>query len=105
MSGEQNNTVVVRILDKQYEVRCSSDQELDLHQAARFLDSKMQQIRHNGKLKSAEQIAIMAALNVSHELLIQQKQKDQYIHAMSKQIKVLNSKIDASLAKQEEIEL
>ena len=38
-------------------------------QAVAYLDGKMNEIRKAGKVMGAERIAVMAALNVAHELL------------------------------------
>ena len=38
-------------------------------QAVAYLDAKMNEIRKAGKVMGAERIAVMAALNVAHELL------------------------------------
>lgn len=62
-------TVEVSILDKDYLVACPEDQQDALRRAARHLDSKMREIRTTGKVLGSERIAVMAALNITHELL------------------------------------
>ena len=63
------NTVSVDILDKEYQVACPPDEEAALAGAARDLDRHMRDIRSTGKVIGLERVAIMAALNISHELL------------------------------------
>jgi len=63
------HTVTVNILDKDYQVSCPSDQEAELIVSASYLDKQMRSIRENGKVIGLERIAVMAALNISHELL------------------------------------
>ena len=63
------NTVSVDILEKEYQVACPPDEEMALTQAARYLDQHMRDIRSTGKVMGLERVAIMAALNISHELL------------------------------------
>lgn len=63
------NTVVVKILDKEYQVACPPEEQGALLQAAQYLDRQMRQIRTSGKVIGLERIAVMAALNISHELL------------------------------------
>ncbi|GAB3376697.1 cell division protein ZapA [Spongiibacter taiwanensis] len=63
------NTVVVKILDKEYQVACPPEEQAPLLQAAQYLDRQMRQIRTSGKVIGLERIAVMAALNISHELL------------------------------------
>ncbi|MCB1701429.1 MAG: cell division protein ZapA [Pseudomonadales bacterium] len=63
------HTVTVRILDKDYQVACPENQEAELLVSAKYLDSQMRTIRDSGKVIGLERIAVMTALNISHELL------------------------------------
>jgi len=65
----QPNTVTVRILDKDYQVACPAEQEAELIVSAKYLDKLMRGIRSTGKVVGLERIAVMAALNISYELL------------------------------------
>ncbi|MEM1114091.1 MAG: cell division protein ZapA [Pseudomonadota bacterium] len=65
----QPNTVTVTILDKEYQVACPEEQEAELVVSAKYLDKQMRGIRDSGKVIGLERIAVMAALNISHELL------------------------------------
>ena len=62
-------TVSVTILDKEYQVSCPPDEVDDLTRSARFLDERMREIRDGAKVFGIDRIAVMAALNISHELL------------------------------------
>ena len=62
-------TVSVHILDKEYQVACPAEQEAELIVSASYLDRQMRTIRETGKVIGLERIAVMAALNISHELL------------------------------------
>ena len=64
----QSQTVTVRILDKDYHIACPASQSTSLERAADYLDQKMREIRRSGKVIGAERIAVMAALNITHEL-------------------------------------
>ncbi|HEY0635129.1 MAG TPA: cell division protein ZapA [Gammaproteobacteria bacterium] len=61
----------VRLLDKDYAVTCPPEEREALLDSARLLDSKMREIRDSGKIIGTERIAVMAALNLAHELLLQ----------------------------------
>ena len=65
----QAGTVTVHILDKDYQVACPEDQQAELVVSARYLDKQMRSIRDTGKVIGLERIAVMAALNISYELL------------------------------------
>ncbi len=64
----QSQTVTVRILDKDYHIACPASESANLERAAEYLDKKMREIRRSGKVIGAERIAVMAALNITHEL-------------------------------------
>ncbi|MDJ0877043.1 MAG: cell division protein ZapA [Halieaceae bacterium] len=69
-------TVSVSILDKEYQVACPPEQEAELIVSASYLDKQMRSIRETGKVIGLERIAVMAALNISHELLQASEQED-----------------------------
>lgn len=69
-------TVSVSILDKEYQVACPPEQEAELIVSASYLDKQMRSIRESGKVIGLERIAVMAALNISHELLQASEQDD-----------------------------
>lgn len=66
---QNKNIANVSILDKQYQVACSQDGQEALALAANELDARMRAIRSSGSIIGLERIAVMAALNLSHELL------------------------------------
>jgi len=70
------STVTVNILDKEYQVACPPEQEAELVVSASYLDKQMRSIRESGKVIGLERIAVMAALNISHELLQASEQDD-----------------------------
>ena len=63
------DTVAVSILGKEYQVACPAEQHAELLLSARYLDEQMRAIRATGKVIGLERIAVMAALNIAHELL------------------------------------
>ena len=64
-----NETVFVKILDKEYQVACPREERHALMESAQLLDERMKAIRGSGAVIGLERIAVMAALNLSHELL------------------------------------
>jgi cell division protein ZapA len=65
-----NETVFVKILDKEYQVACPREERQALMESAQLLDERMKAIRGSGGVIGLERIAVMAALNLSHELLM-----------------------------------
>ena len=61
----------VSIMGRSYKVACAEEEREALLQAVTYLDRKMNEIKVAGKVASLERIAVMAALNITHELLSQ----------------------------------
>lgn len=64
-----SKAVDVAIMGREFRVTCPDEEREELLQAVTYLDKKMCEIRDNGKVVGSERIAIMAALNIAHELL------------------------------------
>lgn len=69
MTDPQRPTAEITLLDRQYVITCPPDKQDKLDRAARHLDRAMQNIHAQRKVVDRERIAIMAALNITHELL------------------------------------
>jgi len=69
MSDVKTSFLDVSILDREFRVACPEDERAELLDSVAYLDRKMREIRDAGKIASVERIAIMAALNITHELL------------------------------------
>lgn len=65
----ENKAVDVNIMGREFTVSCTEEDRPGLTNAVNFLDKKMRDIRDGGKIIGVERIAIMAALNLAHELL------------------------------------
>ena len=61
--------VDVNIMGREFAVACSEEERAGLMTAVGYLDKKMREIRDTGKVLGVERIAIMSALNLTHELL------------------------------------
>ena len=65
----ETSTLEVFILDKSYRINCPENEQESLRSSAQYLDRKMREIRGSGKVIGLERIAVITALNISHELL------------------------------------
>lgn len=59
----------VSIMGREFRVACAPDEQKALLQAVEYLNRKMQEIKDQGKVTGMDRLAIMAALNISHEFL------------------------------------
>jgi cell division protein ZapA len=90
-----NETITVRILDKEYQVACPADERQALLDSAHLLNERMKAIRGSSSLVGLERMAVMAALNLSHELL--QARQATGASANQADLQRLHDKIDKSL--------
>ncbi len=65
----QSNGVDIQVLNKKFTVSCTEDERPALDTAVNFLNKKMVEIKDNGNFIGIEKIAVMAALNLAHEVL------------------------------------
>lgn len=61
--------VKIQVLDREFLVACPDDEKGELLESAAYLSERMREIRDSGKVVGAERIAVMAALNITHEML------------------------------------
>jgi cell division protein ZapA len=100
----RQHTVSIDILDKSYQVACEPEQEAELKQAANDLDDQMRAIRSTGKVIGLERVAIMAALNLSHQVLVM-KSGGQPEDPLEDQLKSITSRIDEALFQLRQFEI
>ena len=67
MSGT-SEAVNVRLLDREYTVGVSADGRESLMAAARILDERMREVRGSNRMAAVDRVAVLAALNLAHEL-------------------------------------
>lgn len=101
--AEAPKTVEVNLLGRTYRVACTDAEREALMQAVAYLDAKMNEIRKAGKVMGAERIAVMAALNVAHELLSVKVGTGFDVGQAKRRITAIESQIDAAIAKQENL--
>lgn len=90
-------SVDVNILGREFTVSCTDEERQGLMDAVSYLDTKMHEIRDSGKVVGVERIAIMAALNLSHELL-NTKAGDVDIGDYKRRINAMQNQIDEAIA-------
>ncbi len=76
MQRDENN-VAIRVLDKEFLISCPEGARAELTASARLLDQRMREIKAGGRVYGLDRIAVMAALNLSHELLQARKELDE----------------------------
>ncbi len=98
-------TLHVTILDRDYGVACPAEEVDELKASARMLDERMRDIRKSGKIVGIERIAVMAALNMAHELLKARNELSSYDRITEKHLARLNEKIERAIAAARQLDL
>ena len=88
--------VNISILGRDFSVACPPDEQDALIEAASYLDGNMKEIQKTGKIIGADRVAIMAALNITNDLLKLQKATAGQV-AVQERLETLQERIDAAL--------
>lgn len=95
-------SIDVSIMGREFTVACTDEERAGLLEAVNYLDKKMHDIRDTGKVVGIDRIAIMAALNMSHELL-HTKTGDVDIGDYKRRISAMQNQIDEAMASQNKL--
>ena len=94
-------TLAIKILDRELRVACPDEERGELLDAVAYLAKKMREIRDAGKIASVERIAIMAALNITHELLSVKIGRGFDLADFKRRMNSMQAAIDQALAEQD----
>lgn len=89
--------VTISILGKELMVACPDSEREALSAAARYLDERMREVQDGGKVIGTERCAVMAALNLTNELLQLRKTANSVPSGLDERLQALNGKIEAAL--------
>lgn len=84
----------ISIMGRDFCINCPEEESDELHLAADYLDKKIQEIKAEGKVVGSESIAIIAALSITHELLMLQTGNGFDINEFRRRIGLMQEKID-----------
>jgi cell division protein ZapA len=96
-------TIEVTLLGRSYRVACGDDEREALLQAVAYLEAKMNEIKQAGKVAGTERIAVMAALNIAHELLSMRLGEGFDLGEAKRRISSIEAQLEAALARQEKL--
>lgn len=97
--------VVVQIQDKEFRIACPEGEQEGLMASARYLDARMREIRSSGKVVGADRIAMMAAINIAHELLQCKEKEKEYNKNSGTAVKSLHDKLQAAVNSLKQMDL
>jgi cell division protein ZapA len=97
--------VSVRILEKEYQVACLPEERSELLDSAEYLNGKMREIRDGANVVGLDRIAVMAALNLAHELLKLRGRGESVDTDVSQRIRQLRERVEGVLSRGQQLEL
>jgi len=94
----KSESLTINVMSKDYRVACPAEEVDSLKASAQLLDEKLQEIKQSGSVIGTERIAIMAALNMSNEILHGESQQQAH-HEIDQRIEALSSHLENSMRK------
>ena len=105
-STREKGALTVSLLGREFRVACPDGEEKQLLASADYLNRKLKEVRDTGKVSGNERIAIMAALNIAHELVSNQSSSPQSsafdATAIRRRIVAMQETLESALAADQE---
>lgn len=95
--SSSSEPVNVRLLEREYTIGVEPDERDSLLAAAKLLDGKMREIRGSNRMAAVDRIAVLAALNLAHELQQLRNETDSRDRELSRTLTDLQRKLDGLL--------
>lgn len=95
----------VSILDKEYKVACPPGEQSALLESAKYLDTRMRELRDSGSIIGAERIAVITALNIANDLLKAAHVDEELGKELPPRLKDLEAKISRALERARQLEI
>ncbi|HEX4619668.1 MAG TPA: cell division protein ZapA [Steroidobacteraceae bacterium] len=105
MSPPDQARVSVRIMEKEFVVGCAYEERSALLDAAEFLNTRMREIRDNGKVVGLDRVAVMAALNLAHEFLKLRDRETKLDGGVGQRVRALRERVEGALGKSQQLDL
>lgn len=97
--------VSIRILEKEYHVACQAGERHELLDSAELLDRRMREIRDSGKVVGLDRIAVMAALNITNELLHSRSRDESLETDVAGRLRSMRERVESALARGQQLDL
>jgi len=97
--------VTVKILDKDYRIACPAEEQNALLASADLLNSRMRELKEGGNVIGTDRIAVMAALNMTHEMIEIKDDSSSVSQSMSKRLRKMQEKIEDALQDTKQLEI
>jgi cell division protein ZapA len=105
VSPSEPARVSVRILEKEYFVACPYEERSALLDSAEQLNARMREIRDSGKVVGLDRIAVMVALNLTHEMQKLKEREAKLESELSGRLRTVRERVESTLEKTQQLEL
>jgi cell division protein ZapA len=102
---DDNKTLTVNIVGKDYQVACPAGEEDSLREAAQYLHSLMESIRASGRVVGLDRVAVMAALNISNELLQNRREQGAAAAQVSAKMQKLSDRVADAVSANKQLQI
>jgi len=99
------NSINIKIMGRDYQIACGQDEEKALKQAATYLNKQMNKVKNHGSTLSFEKLAVMTALNISHDLIQNSQQANDTKDGAQQFLSILEKKIESALQTSRQYEI
>ena len=86
--------VNIKILDREFTVGCEPAERDGLLAAAQLLDARMRELRGSNRMAALDRVAVLAALNLAHEFMQLQAEKQSREQVLNRTLGDMNRKLD-----------
>jgi cell division protein ZapA len=93
----------IKILDRDYKLAVNEEGREQLLRAVALVDDKMRMIRDSGRVSGVDRIAVMAALQIAHELLDGPGGTSRPSPDTARRVRQVNEELDAEIRRQENL--
>ncbi len=101
--SQEVKAIDVTVMGREFRVACPEEDEDALLASVDYLNRKMHEIRDAGKVIGVERIAIMAAMNIAHELLSTRVTGSFDVGEFKRRMHSMEEQLDLAIADQDEL--
>ncbi|NQY26980.1 MAG: cell division protein ZapA [Piscirickettsiaceae bacterium] len=100
-----SSPVLVKISGKEYQISCPEEEKKGLIASAELLHNNMEDIRATGKIVGTDRIAVMAALNLAHDLITLRDEDGSDANGLNQKILLMKEKVSNFLDEERQLDL
>ena len=99
--SQEIDIVAINVMGREFKIKCPKDKTSELQGASDYLNEKMQEVKHGDNHISIDRVAITAALNIAHELILEKQKAENNssnFNTLGQKVFDLKDKLDKALA-------